>query len=72
VHGEDWSAIQITTASGMCVAVDLFLNKKLPQKGFIGQEEIRLQDFLENRFGKYFALNNNTNVTVKPVDIVLS
>lgn len=71
VHGEDWSAIQITTASGMCVAVDLFLNKKLPQKGFIGQEEIRLSDFLENRFGKYFALDNNTNVTVKSVDLVL-
>jgi len=45
------SAIQITTAAGVCSAVDLFRQKKLPQRGFIRQEQIELPDFLANRFG---------------------
>lgn len=49
------SAIQSTTASGICTAVDLFREGKLPKTGFIRQEEIRLSDFLDNRFGKVYA-----------------
>ena len=45
------SAIQITTAAGVCAAVDLFRQKKLPQQGFIRQEQITLPEFLANRFG---------------------
>lgn len=45
------SAIQITTAAGICAAVDLFREKKLPQSGFIRQEQVELPDFLTNRFG---------------------
>lgn len=45
------SAIQITTAAGICAAVDLFRQKKLPQQGFIRQEQIALPEFLANRFG---------------------
>ena len=45
------SAIQITTAAGICAAVDLFREGKLPQKGFVRQEEVALPDFLANRFG---------------------
>ncbi len=45
------SAIQITTAAGICGAVDLFRQGKLPQHGFIRQEQIELPAFLANRFG---------------------
>jgi saccharopine dehydrogenase-like NADP-dependent oxidoreductase len=45
------SAIQITTAAGICAAVDLFREGKLPKRGFIRQEEVALPDFLANRFG---------------------
>ena len=45
------SAIQITTAAGLCAALDLFRQGKLPQQGFIRQEQVRLADFLANRFG---------------------
>ncbi|MBK8971706.1 MAG: saccharopine dehydrogenase NADP-binding domain-containing protein [Hahellaceae bacterium] len=45
------SAIQITTASGICTALDLLAEGKLPAKGFIRQEDISLKDFLANRFG---------------------
>jgi saccharopine dehydrogenase-like NADP-dependent oxidoreductase len=48
------SAIQITTAAGICAAVDLFREGKLPQKGFVRQEEVRLPDFLANRFGSAY------------------
>jgi saccharopine dehydrogenase-like NADP-dependent oxidoreductase len=48
------SAIQITTAAGMCAAVDLFREGKLPQSGFIRQEQVELPDFLANRFGSAY------------------
>ena len=48
------SAIQITTAAGICAAVDLFRDGKLPQRGFIRQEQVELPDFLANRFGSAY------------------
>ena len=45
------SAIQITTAAGICAMCDLLVEGKLPQKGFVRQEEAKLSDFLANRFG---------------------
>ena len=48
------SAIQITTAAGICAAVDLFREGALPQQGFICQEQIELPAFLANRFGKAY------------------
>jgi saccharopine dehydrogenase-like NADP-dependent oxidoreductase len=52
--GAPLSAIQITTAAGICAAVDLFREGKLPRKGFIRQEQIALPDFLANRFGSAY------------------
>lgn len=48
------SAIQITTAAGVCAAVDLFREGRLPQRGFIRQEQIALPAFLANRFGSAY------------------
>lgn len=45
------SAIQITTAAGLCAALDLFRQGRLPQQGFIRQEQVALPEFLANRFG---------------------
>lgn len=55
VHGEFWSAIQISTAAGICAAVDLVRSGTLPQKGFLRQEQIELSDFRANRFGRYYG-----------------
>jgi saccharopine dehydrogenase-like NADP-dependent oxidoreductase len=49
------SAIQITTAAGLCAAVDLFRQGRLPRRGFIRQEQVALPDFLANRFGAVYA-----------------
>lgn len=48
------SAIQITTAAGVCAALDLFREGHLPQRGFIRQEQIELPAFLANRFGSAY------------------
>jgi len=48
------SAIQITTAAGVCAAVDLFRGGRLPPSGFIRQEQIELPAFLANRFGRAY------------------
>ncbi len=55
VRGRTWSAIQITTAAGVCAMVDLHREGKLPKAGFIRQEQARLGDFLANRFGRHYA-----------------
>lgn len=55
INGKRWSAIQITTASGICTALDLVSNGKLPSSGFVRQEEINFDDFIENRFGSAYA-----------------
>lgn len=49
------SAIQITTAAGICAMCDLLVAGKLPSRGFVRQEEAKLSDFLSNRFGRYYA-----------------
>jgi len=54
-HGGTYSAIQITTAGSLCAVLDLHVNGKLPTRGFLRQEEVRLDDFLANRFGKCYA-----------------
>lgn len=55
VGGVTRSAIQITTASGICAVLDMLAQGKLPQQGFVRQEEITLDSFLANRFGKAYA-----------------
>lgn len=54
VAGKEWTAIQITTAAGVTAAMDLMRTGKLPSKGFVRQEQINLDEFLDNRFGGMF------------------
>ncbi len=49
------SAIQLTTASGICAVLDMLARGDLPQQGFIRQEDIALDTFLANRFGHAYA-----------------
>ncbi|MEO5658640.1 MAG: saccharopine dehydrogenase family protein [Polaromonas sp.] len=51
VGGALRSAIQITTASGICTVLDLLAAGRLPARGLVKQEDIALADFLANRFG---------------------
>ena len=62
VSGRLWSAIQITTAAGICSVMDLVLSDPSKYSGFIAQEEFGLSDILDNRFGEYYA-HGGTNLT---------
>ena len=55
VAGRLWSAIQITTACGVCSVVDLVLANPGDYAGFVAQEQFSLPDILENRFGQFYA-----------------
>jgi saccharopine dehydrogenase-like NADP-dependent oxidoreductase len=52
------SAIQITTASGICAVLDMLASGALRASGFVRQEEIALGDFLANRFGSTYAVED--------------
>ncbi len=56
IDGVPCSAIQITTASGICAVLDLLIQGQLPDRGFVRQEEIALPAFLANRFGRHYAV----------------
>jgi len=49
------SGIQVTTASAACAMLDLLAQGRLPQRGFVRQEDVALADFLGNRFGGVYA-----------------
>ncbi len=55
VQGKLLSAIQLTTAAGICAMVDLMVTGKIPDRGLIRQEEVSLDLFLGNRFGRHYA-----------------
>lgn len=51
VAGMEMTAIQLTTAGGICAAMELMRDGKLPRQGFVAQEQVKLDDFLANRWG---------------------
>lgn len=54
IDGKKWRAISWTTAASLAAVIEMVADKKLPQKGFIKQEEIKFNDFLSTKNGKYF------------------
>lgn len=54
MFGRVWPAIEYTTAAGVCAMVDLHHAGKLPQTGFIRQEECSLEAFNSTLFGLAF------------------
>lgn len=55
IGGLRWSAIQMTTASGICSAVDMVLENPGQYHGIVRQEQFSLEKFINNRFGSYYA-----------------
>ncbi|QEG41782.1 saccharopine dehydrogenase family protein [Roseimaritima ulvae] len=60
IDEEPWSAIQVTTASSVCAALDLWVAGDLTGEGFMRQEQIPLDKFLANRFGRAFHCDAGT------------
>jgi saccharopine dehydrogenase-like NADP-dependent oxidoreductase len=60
--GKERTAIQMTTAAGICAVLDLLVEGALPQKGLVRQEDVLLDRFLANRFGRIYATAEATRL----------
>jgi saccharopine dehydrogenase-like NADP-dependent oxidoreductase len=67
IAGRLWSAIQVTTASGISAVVDLVLNGGGRHRGFVRQEDFRLLEVLDNRFGRHYAVGSAKEVSASMV-----
>jgi saccharopine dehydrogenase-like NADP-dependent oxidoreductase len=72
VAGQTLSAIQITTAAAICTVLDLLAHGLLPQRGLVRQEDIPLTAFLENRFGRVYAMAEPNQAEVRAANSVRS
>jgi saccharopine dehydrogenase-like NADP-dependent oxidoreductase len=54
VDGVHWTAIQIATASSLASVVDMCLQGKISKTGFVRQEEIDFEAFIDNEYGSVF------------------
>jgi len=52
-----WTAIQLTTAAGVCGMIELHRVGKLADGGFIKQESAKLDDFLNTAAGQVYKLD---------------
>ncbi|MCH6573475.1 MAG: saccharopine dehydrogenase family protein, partial [Proteobacteria bacterium] len=67
IAGRLWSAIQVTTAAGICSVLDLVVSNGIQYSGLVRQEDFRLKDILDNRFGKYFAHGGSSAVSMRAI-----
>lgn len=55
IAGERWRAISWTTAASVCAVVEMVANRTLPTSGFLKQEEIPFEAFMETQNGSLYA-----------------
>lgn len=67
IAGRLWGAIQVTTAAGITAVVDHVLANPGKFKGFVTQEQFRLGEILDNRFGKYYAQKDGAEISARLV-----
>jgi len=67
IAGRLWSAIQVTTAAGVCGLLDLVMFNPGDHCGFVAQESFRLKDFLANRFGRFYDHGGNNQISARLV-----
>lgn len=59
INGRTWRAISWTTAASVAAVVEMVHQGKLPERGFIKQEEISFADFLNTKNGSLYAMANS-------------
>ncbi len=69
INGVHWSAIQITTAAGVCAIIDLVRDTKLTGTGFLAQETVDLEVFLNNRFGQYYRSQISSRYSISEEEL---
>lgn len=54
IQSRNWKAISWTTAASVCAVIELVSQGSLPHQGFLKQEDISLELFLNTPTGQYF------------------
>ena len=67
ISGRLWSAIQVTTAAGLCAVLDLVFRSPEKYRGFVRQEQFPLPQVLANRFGRYYGEHSSKDVSLRLV-----
>jgi saccharopine dehydrogenase-like NADP-dependent oxidoreductase len=67
IAGRLWSAIQVSTAAGVCAVMDLVLERPERYRGLVTQESFRLPEILANRFGSHLAAGGSKEVSAEVV-----
>ncbi len=67
IAGRLWSAIQVTTAAGVCSVVDLVLADPAHYQGFLAMERFSLREIIDNRFGRHFAQGGSSALSARLV-----
>ena len=58
-----WAIYRVpSVVAGVCSVLDIILSNPSQHGGFVAQEEFRLGEILDNRFGHFFA-HGSTNIT---------
>lgn len=67
IAGRLWSAIQVTSAAGLCAVLDLVFDAPEHYRGFLRQEQIPLAAVLANRFGRCFTGQSQKDESLRQV-----
>ncbi len=67
IAGRLWTAIQVTTAAGICSVLDLVVSNAGQYRGLVRQEDFRLKDILDNRFGKFLAPGGSSAASMRAI-----
>lgn len=54
IRNVEWSAIQVATASAVCAVMEQVIKEGHSLKGLVLHEHFKLQDILDNRFGRVY------------------
>jgi saccharopine dehydrogenase-like NADP-dependent oxidoreductase len=54
IGDRSWSAISWTTAASACAVVEMVVNGAIPNKGFVKQESVSLEAFLQTHNGRLY------------------
>jgi saccharopine dehydrogenase-like NADP-dependent oxidoreductase len=56
INGRNFTAIEYTTAIGLLAMVELYVDKLLPQTGYVKQEVAKWKDVTKTMYGVYYRL----------------
>ncbi|MDE3240563.1 MAG: saccharopine dehydrogenase NADP-binding domain-containing protein [Paracoccaceae bacterium] len=60
IAGKSRTAIAWTTSASVAAVIEMVREGKLPQRGFLKQEDIPLNPYLETRTGQYFRIGHRS------------